>query len=157
MHFYENSNIVIINNHEWRSGGAIYIDTTSYLSPGSDLLNQFNIKYQCFFYHACIITKNCDRKTIYFCNNTSSEGGDDIYGGSINRCYFRKSTAESERHREKIKNLEIFQQVTTFCSSYNASFQTSVTSSPYYLCFCQSSELFCNTVEKETTIVPVKQ
>ncbi len=155
MHFYENANVVFTNNHAWRSGGAIYVDTMSYAQPGSDLRKQYSIGYQCFFYRKCRPNK-CDRKNLHFCNNTSVEGGDAIYGGSISRCYFRKSTAESESHWKNINKraLQKFQQATTFCSSYNTSFQTSVTSSPYYLCFCQSSGIFCNTVEKKTTIVP---
>ena len=156
MHFYENANVVFTNNHAWRSGGAIYVDTMSYAQPGSDLRKPLSVKYQCFFYGAC---ENCNRKKpLNFCNNTSIEGGDAIYGGSINRCYFRKSTAESESHNKPTERngaLQQFQQMTTFCSNYTLP-QTSltVTSSPYYLCFCQSSGIFCNTVEKETTIVP---
>ncbi len=150
MHFYENANVVFINNHAWRSGGAIYVDSMSYLSPVSDLQNLFSIKYQCIFYRT---RETRDRKNLHFCNNTSIQGGDDIYGGSINRCYFRKSTAESENHY-KLPSKHDLLNGTTVCSSYNTSFQTSVTSSPYYLCFCQSSGIFCNTVEKETTIVP---
>ena len=68
--------ITFIKNHALSSGGAIYIETERYC------LFKVQLAVQCFYRFKGITSK----QRLHFCNNTSVQGGDSIFGGSVDDC-----------------------------------------------------------------------
>ena len=127
------------------------METKSYLGPTQPLYNYRSLiqlpYYQCFFY-----PPRESKGNIHFCNNTSVKGGHSLYGGSIDRCYFRKSTAESVKHKTSIskKSVSLFFNMILFCRSVFSQ----ISSLPRYLCFCEKSNYTCSQLEQKTSVVP---
>ena len=103
-------------------------------------------------YHAFSI-HHVSLKGIHFCNNTSIEGGHSVYGGSVNRCYFRKSTSESVKHKTSVskQSAQLFLSIIQFCRITTTS---QVSSLPNYLCFCNHQNSNCSEIQHFISIVP---
>ena len=135
------ANVTFINNNARKNGGAIYVDTLSYESPNIEL------HHQCFYYGYRRQTEN-----MYFCNNTAVQGGDSIYGGSIDKCYGRKSTTARHSEFDLHNNNQNLDDITLFCNSSDSS--SVISSNPIRLCFCSNSNIYCDSVEQNVTAVP---
>ena len=146
IHLLNTATLVFIDNHAWKSGGAIFVDTESYKIYAED----FEQKYQSF--SKCFFNSSLESNgSIYFCNNTSVEGGHSIYGGSIDHCIFNPT---SPVHGGYYKGLsaQLFRYIATFCDNTAAYLQ--ISSLPYYLCFCDHMNTTCNQIQQNISMVP---
>ena len=95
-HFYigTNANLTFINNSAYNKGGAIYIEPgIKPLLFNAGISNDYfsyNIHVDCFF-EAMIQNQvqKCNKHSsliITFSNNLATNGGDDVYGGSVHIC-----------------------------------------------------------------------
>ena len=117
--------ITFIGNHAMKTGGALFIQTESCTQ---------DLTVPCFYRFPRAV------KTIwYFCNNTSVQGGDSIYGGSIDDCELNKPSW--------------FNKNTVFCDQY--SYSTSpISSNPKRLCCCNDTNVVCDQLEANIAVVP---
>ncbi len=123
------SRVTFTDNHAFKSGGAIYVETESYDDGYLDI----TCFYDCTS-RFCPITP-----VMYFCNNTSVQGGDSVYGGSVDDCSSRKNTLS-------------FDHFISFC--YEDESTSLVSSKPIRLCFCNDSGLICDVLLVNVTIIP---
>ena len=138
------ANVTFLNNYAQKFGGAIFVDMTSYASI------MFSHEFNCFYEQAIFpIRFKRILPNLYFCNNTSDEGGDAIYGGSIDRC-----VTPGPMSKKFISAFsEYFVYVTGFCNN-SLSSSSIISSKPKRLCFCINSKVQCNSVEINLTAVP---
>ena len=124
------SRVVFIDNHAFKSGGAIYVETESYVGDNLDIT--------CFY--DCM-SRSCPNPVIFFCNNTSLQGGYSVYGGSVDDCL--------KRSKDRIS---LFDRMVNFCDEDEST--SLVSSKPIRLCFCNDSGLICDVLLVNLTIIP---
>ena len=130
MTLSSDSRVTFIDNHAFKSGGAIYVETESY---GDDYLD-----ITCFY--DCM-SRFCPSSVIFFCNNTSVQGGDSVYGGSVDDCLRRSED-----------QILLFDKMVKFCDEDEST--SLVSSKPIRLCFCNDSGLICDVLLMNVTIIP---
>ena len=123
------------NNHASQKGGAIYgqktcLDKHSYCFFQPIVSKATNI--------VCLKTES--RMNLVFENNTADIAGDDIYGGNIDNCYtygtFNNTNDTTTAYPSHYLSSQVFNTITEFL---NRNKNTSISSDPYFINFCNSS------------------
>ena len=140
IYLKRDTNLTITNNSATSTGGGIKVYPSCLLSLPA-----------CFYqYHSEIAYNNCLLSTVNFnvTNNNARNGGNNIYGGSINYCYFiyvNKELNYKYKHPLRVPNNSMNQP-------------SSISSDPQHVCFNYSKEydgdFECNQTSGRITIYP---
>ena len=122
--------MTFIRNHALKSGGAIFVDTERYCGPQADLI------LLCFYRFRYVTP----RQTLFFCNNTSVQGGDSLFGGSIDDCVTNCNTQTTQ-----VLDLEV-------CKEDKST--SLISSDPIRLCFCNHTNTACDQLYANFSIIP---
>ena len=135
LNFETGANVSFINNSALDSGGALYMSLSSFNIATGVVVNFLNNSaqnkggaiytaqtthdYDCFYR---VVSCDSNRSSqMYFANNSAKNGGDDIYGGFIQSCYYHNLL--------KCKNYRV-----RFHGLYSSI--SSVSTNPQHVCFC---------------------
>ena len=114
----DESTLLFKNNNAATTGGAIYVVSSYYYMPTKHGLQSF---LHCFLK----VKDKSKTARLIFKNNTASQGGDVLYGGSLGRaCTYTNGRCNS--------CLQVFRNVSTISPKT----LSSITSDPSRVCFC---------------------
>ena len=127
----EEAQLYLEDNHAQRFGGGIYaeFECSQAIPP-------------CFYESETLAT------SVFLINNNASEAGDEVYGGSIDRCYIDPSSANNTTGRKMFHLL--------FNITHDGETISEIASDPYLVCFCDEkvfNKSYCD-VEKNITVHP---
>ena len=122
--------MTFIRNHALKSGGAIFVNNEKYCGSPADLI------VQCFYRFRYVTS----RQALFFCNNTSVQGGDSLFGGSIDDCVTNCITQETQH-----LDLEV-------CEEDKST--SPISSDPTRLCFCNHTNIACGQLYANFSIIP---
>ena len=121
----DESTLVFKNNNATTTGGAIYIVPSNYYVPTSDGLRT---RSHCFLK----VEDKSKTARLIFQDNTASQGGDVLYGGSLGRaCTYTNKRCNS--------CLQVFHNI----SEISPKTLSTITSDPSRACFCINGSLDC--------------
>ena len=136
----ENSLVVFRNNRAATTGGAIHIISTERFYVAVDGGVKAD-SFRCFLKVSGVYTES----RLIFKNNTAMQGGDILYGGSLERaCTVHSSKTLCKSCLQRFKN------ISTFIPNNSLS---SITSDPSRVCFCESATPDCLTLFHPTQFV----
>ena len=137
--------ILFANNTARHTGGAIYISTTTYDNV------QFTLDQS---YHSWCFIKYDDNQlnsVLIFDNNTASEGGYGIFGGSLDEIRYNgldrvncSNNTVQKKCIDVVKTLSKFDQKTS----------SQISSSPSRVCLCENNTAKCLQYKKTIQIYP---
>jgi len=136
-----NTYIVFQDNSATHVGGAIYVDELSHLKS-----------ILCFIHFSEAKSLRYQNITINFINNTSVEGGDDLYGAMLYKCYikydFKRSTVP-----KTLPGSVLFKE--NDIVHYEAPDRLSLISSdPLRVCLCKNNQPQCSLLHLYETRYP---
>ena len=124
--------ITFIRNHALNSGGAIYVETKR------SCLSKVELEVQCFYRFSGKVSQ----RRLHFCNNTSVQGGDSIFGGSVDDCLNEKNNFLNFDFNNNIE----------FCNEDNST--SLISSNPKRLCFCSQNLVVCDQLKANISVIP---
>ena len=136
LHLLSNTKMLFSGNSANKTGGAIYVvdvDPLLYCISKTELARR--ALENCFFQ----VPANYSEIHLQFEYNYAAVAGSDIYGGLIDKC-------KAKYHEDSSK---IFNAITENSALW-------ISSPPYKICYCNSSEQQCNDVDLPYTFYPGK-
>ena len=132
--------IIQFSNNTARRGGAIHVrDNVDSIECSSNFTTRIATSPpQCFFEVVINDTNGLDYKPMRFEGNTAIEEGNALYGGRLDKCELNQPFLNKYGNT----SLSIFRMLSTFLA--NNSNTTSISSAPFYVCFCQKNKPNCN-------------
>ena len=127
-YFDPNSTIVIAYNHVKHTGGGISVETECLQSrPMCFFQLNESIHFQPELIHTV-------RVLIY--NNTAEFAGHNLFGGSVDHCFMLDGP---DHHHNASKSIDVYRSIFNFPKGVNSS----VTSEPQQVCFCENGKKNC--------------
>ena len=156
---YPNMTLNLTSNHARKNGGAIKVEEGNQLSYCIPTVSDNSVYYvsssDCFYqyqmdlrqYISVILSKGFNylddldvKDIIFFVNNSAVEGGNDLYGGSVDSCTFTSLDPEiANGHSGPSVSGYVFDYITS-SSDEN---KPGISSDPLHICTCRDNLTDC--------------
>ena len=133
VYFEKHTNVTIAHNSAQSTGGGICVESSDYVDS----------QEICFFqvgYTVYINTSLLDTITASVYGNRAELAGDNIFGGSIDRCYMYHSPSYNIAY----KSIYIFHTIFKLPSNTQSISGSSISSPPRNICLCQNHRPKCH-------------
>lgn len=133
VYFEKHTNVTIAHNSARNTGGGICVESSDYIDS----------QEICFFqvgYMVHINTSLVDTITVSVYDNHAGLAGDNIFGGSIDRCYINHYPS----YNISYKSIYIFHTIFKLPSNTQSISGSSISSPPRSICLCQNHRPKCH-------------
>ncbi len=134
MYLEAYATVTIEHNSADNTGGGICVETSDYIESQEICFFQFG--YQIFVNHS--LSKTI---TVSLHNNKARLAGNNVFGGSIDRCYMIHGPKKTWAY----KSISAFQKIFKMPKNKFPVYSSSISSPPRQVCSCQHDKINCKT------------